>query len=61
MKEKQVVLVEFAPNSIIKDMDICGIFGTNENIVEVSKSEYRTQMYKYQKLNETNLTMTISR
>lgn len=61
MKEKQVVMIEFAPNSIIRDMDICNIFGTHEDIVEVSKSEYRRQMYDYQKQNATNLTMTISR
>lgn len=42
-------------------MKIGDVFGTNADIVEISKSEYRRQMYEYQKQNETNLTMTISR
>lgn len=60
MANKQVIMVEFAPNSVFMTMDICEIFGTSKDIVEISKSEYRRMMYQYRDQNETNFTMTIS-
>ena len=61
MKEKQVVMIEFDANSVVRTMDICSLFGTNEDIVEITKSQYRRLMYQYKASNTTNLQMTISR
>lgn len=61
MAEKQVVMIEFTPDSVVRNMDICSLFGTEKDIVEISKSEYRRMMYHYNKENETNLSMTITR
>ena len=61
IKEKQAVMIEFAPNSVIRNLDICSLFGTNEDIVEISKSEYLRIKHQYQQINETNMVMTITR
>lgn len=61
MATKQAVMIEFAPNSIVRDMDISSIFGSNKDIVEITKREYILLSQKYQKDNATNLTMTITR
>jgi len=41
MKAKQVVAVEFSPNSVVRDMDISSLFGgnfeSNKHIVEITK------------------------
>ena len=61
MSTKQVAMIEFEPNSVIRDMDITSIFGSNKDIVEVTKREYILLSQKYQRDNFTNLTMTITR
>lgn len=61
MATKQAVMIEFAPNSIVRDMDISSIFGSNKDIVEITKREYILLSQKYQRNNATNLTMTITR
>lgn len=59
--EQQAVKVEFTPDSVVRTMDICSLFGTEKDIVEVSKSEYNRLVQHYQKQHETNLSMTITR
>lgn len=61
MATKQAVMIEFAPNSIVRDMDISSIFGSNKDIVEITKREYILLSQRYQRDNFTNLTMTITR
>ena len=61
MEEKQVVMVECPENSIITKMDICSLFGTNEDIVEIHKREFILLQSQYQKQNKTNMKMTIVR
>lgn len=62
MKNRQVIEIEFTPNSVVRNMDIPALFSEScTDMVEITKSEYRRQMFEYQKQNETNMTMTISR
>lgn len=61
MATKQAVMIEFAPNSIVRDMDISSIFESNKDIVEITKREYILLSQRYQRDNFTNLTMTITR
>ena len=65
MKAKQVVAVEFSPNSVVRDMDISSLFGgnfeSNKDIVEITKREFILLSQKYQRDNDTNLSMTIIR
>lgn len=62
IKERQVMMIEYDVNSIVDVMDVCKLFGaSSQDIVEVSKSEYRRLSVMYKNQNETNLSMTISR
>ena len=62
IKERQVIMIEYDVNSIVGVMDVCKLFGaSSQDIVEVSKSEYRRLSVMYKNQNETNLSMTISR
>lgn len=61
IKEKQVVMIEFPFNSVIKNQSISDLFGSNKDTVEVNKGEYLRLKGVYEEQNETNLTMVISR
>lgn len=55
-------MIEYDVNSIVDIMDVCRLFGaSSQDIVEVSRSEYRRLSVMYKNQNETNLSMTISR
>lgn len=60
LKARQVIMVESKANHVLNKMSIEEVFGSNEDIVEVTKSEYLRMKYFYESENETNLTMTIS-
>ena len=61
LKGRQVIMLESKANHVLNKMSIEEVFGSNEDIVEVTKSEYLRMKYFYESENETNLTMTISR
>lgn len=61
LKGRQVIMIESKANHVLNKMSIEEVFGSNEDIVEVTKSEYLRMKYFYEAENETNLTMTISR
>lgn len=61
LKGRQVIMIESKANHVLNKMSIEEVFGSNEDIVEVTKSEYLRMKYFYESENETNLTMTISR
>lgn len=60
-ENKQTIMVEFTPNSCIRGMKIRGLFGREKGLVELTKSEYRRKSFAYEKENETNLKMIITR
>jgi hypothetical protein len=60
--EKQVVMIEFASNSVVKAMSVQGLFGDHiEGVYEISKREYIRRAQYYKEHNTTNMVMTISR
>ena len=61
MGAKQVAMIEFTPNSVVKTMDITSLFGTNKDIVEITKREFTLLSQQYQRANDTNMSMTIIR
>lgn len=60
-EEKQVMMVEFANNSVLSEQDVVDLFGDVKGIVEVGKTEYLRVKAQYQSENKTNMTLTISR
>ena len=61
MSNREVAVIEFAPNSVVKTMDIISLFGTNKDIVEITKREFVLLSQQYQRANDTNMSMTIIR